>query len=135
MDVEYAVDNDGNIFVLQARPETAWGERKCRLVAVDLSRARDFPRLFVGGFTGAPGVAIGTLCVAGTLNEAERRIKPGHILVAANTTNLWERVLGLCSGAITDIGGPGSHTTMGHARAGEGGPDGRPGRHRHPQGS
>ncbi len=108
VDVEFAIDgNDGSIFILQARPETAWGEQTCPLIAVDLDRACNLSRLSAGGFTGSPGVAFGKLCVAGSLEEAERRVRPGDILVVANTTNLWERILGLCSGAITDIGSPG----------------------------
>ncbi len=112
VDVEFAVEADGRIAILQVRPETAWGEETCSLVAVSLDRACSRSRWFLGGFTASPGVADGRLCVAGSLDEAEQKVWPGDILVVPNTTNLWERVLGRCAGAITEIGSPGCHTAI-----------------------
>ena len=93
-------------------PETVWAPKKTCLEAVNLERARSVQQLLSGGFTGSSGVVTGTVRVASSIEEAERRLQPGDILVVANTTNLWERLLGLAAGVITDIGEVGSHTAI-----------------------
>jgi phosphohistidine swiveling domain-containing protein len=110
IDTEFAIDAAGRIFFTQARPETVWARRTSHSAAVDLRRATSMSRIIEGGFTGCGGVATGPARVVASLQDAERRVQSGDILVVANTTNLWERVLGLVAGAITDIGGPGCHT-------------------------
>lgn len=117
VDTEFAIDQQGAVFFLQARPETVWARHKPDLIAVDLRHAAGMQRGLEGGVTGSPGVVTGALRVVTSpgesgKQEAERRVRPGDILVVANTTNIWEGVLRQAGGAITDIGGPGSHTAV-----------------------
>ena len=125
MDVEYAVTYDGRIVFTQARPETVWTSGQHTLIAIDpqvvekknkdavkANGAPLYPEIFKGGVSGSPGVARGVLRVVSTVAEAEEFVKPGDIMVAPNTTNAWEHVMGRASGIITEIGGPGNHTAV-----------------------
>lgn len=125
MDVEYAVTFDGRIIFTQARPETVWTSGQRALIAInsqvvekknkDAVKANGtslYPEIFKGGVSGSPGVARGVLRVVSTVAEAEEFVKPGDIMVAPNTTNAWEHVMGRASGIITEIGGPGNHTAV-----------------------
>lgn len=124
MDVEYAITHNGRIIFTQARPETVWTSGSHTLIAVaknveeenakamKMGKAPLYPEIFKGGVSGATGVARGVLRVMATVAEAEEFVKPGDIMVAPNTTNAWEHVMGRASGIITEIGGPGNHTAV-----------------------
>jgi len=111
-DVEYAVAQDGDIIFLQIRPETAWSKGKLRLVAVDQKKAKDFPVVLEGGISGSVGVSIGVVRIVYSPEEANQIIKSGDIMVAPNTTSVWEYSMGLAVGMITEVGGPSSHTSV-----------------------
>jgi len=124
MDVEYAITHNGRIIFTQARPETVWTSGNHMLIAVAKNAEEEnakavkmgkvplYPEIFKGGVSGATGVARGVLRVVDTVAEAEKFVKPGDIMVAPNTTNAWEHVMGRASGIITEIGGPGNHTAV-----------------------
>ena len=98
--------------MLQVRPETAWSRINQPAEIVDQKAAAHAARLFVAGMTGSPGVVSGRVHVASSLAEAEKTLKPGDILVVAETTHSWERLLSRAGGVITEIGGPGSHSAV-----------------------
>jgi phosphohistidine swiveling domain-containing protein/glycogen synthase len=117
VDTEFAIARNGQIYFTQARPETVWAKGTTRRVAVDIAKSGGLSQIFKRGITGMTGVVTGTLRVITQqgeqgVEEADRRVKPGDIMVVANTTNIWERVLSKAGGAIADIGGPGSHTSV-----------------------
>ncbi len=111
VDLEFAIDERG-IFMLQVRPETAWSRINQPAEIVDQKSATHAARLFVAGMTGSPGVVSGRVHVASSLAEAEKTLEPGDILVVAETTHSWERLLSRAGGVITEIGGPGSHSAV-----------------------
>jgi FkbH-like protein len=125
MDIEYAITDDGRIIFTQARPETVWTSGERALLAIDAKqierinkaaikagKATPYPEIFKGGVSGASGIARGTLRVVSNVQEAESIVEFGDIMVAPNTTNAWEHVMGRTSGIITEIGGPGNHTAV-----------------------
>ena len=97
----------------QARPETAWARpaRPVEMVDPDASGCAE-ALLFVAGVSGSPGVVSGRICLASSVEEAERKLRPGDILVVAETTHAWERYLHLACGVITRIGGPSGHSAV-----------------------
>ncbi|MEI8012343.1 MAG: PEP/pyruvate-binding domain-containing protein, partial [Candidatus Omnitrophota bacterium] len=117
VDIEYAIRANGDIVLLQARPATS-GETKLAIVnqkslkAYEKEKKTNFPVILQGGITGAIGVVTGVVRVVSSLEEAQDRIKPGDILVTANTMSYWEKVMGVAGGMITSIGGPGNHTAV-----------------------
>ena len=112
LDVEYAIDAAGEIYYLQARPETALSKSLIDLMAVEEKAGKDFPIIVEGGITGSFGVATGLLRITDTIEEAKQKLQPGDIMVAPNTVSYWEQPMKIVNGMITEIGGVGSHTSV-----------------------
>jgi phosphohistidine swiveling domain-containing protein len=111
VDLEFAIDDDG-ITMLQARSETALTRHQPHALAVAPEATRQASRLLMGGIAGSIGAVTGRVCIAATVEEAECKLAPGDILVVAETTHAWERLLRRAGGVITDIGGPGGHSAV-----------------------
>jgi phosphohistidine swiveling domain-containing protein len=111
IDLEFAIASPA-IYMLQARPETAYARPRPEIQAVEQGAARQAAALLVGGITGSPGVATGRVCIAASVEKAEKKLAAGDILVVPETTHAWERLLHRAAGVITDIGGPGSHSAV-----------------------
>jgi phosphohistidine swiveling domain-containing protein/GNAT superfamily N-acetyltransferase len=125
MDIEYVVTDDGRVIFTQARPETVWTSGERSLLAINAKQIEQrnkaaikakeeppYPEIFKGGVSGASGIARGVLHIVSNVQEAESVVEFGDIMVAPNTTNAWEHVMGRTSGIITEIGGPGNHTAV-----------------------
>ncbi len=112
VELEFALDNQGQIWILQVRPETAWRRADAGLMAVALDRVPPSARVLEGGLTAWPGVATGRLCVVRSVGEAEARLRPGDILCCEETTNSWERFFPKVTGVVAATGGPGGHTAV-----------------------
>jgi pyruvate,water dikinase len=110
MDVEWAKDGDsGEIFIVQARPETTHSQRDlAKLVSYTLKER---------GVVRVSGRAVGTKIVAGSVtrltSSAElHRFKPGSVLVTAMTDPDWEPILRTAAAVITDQGGRTCHAAI-----------------------
>lgn len=113
VDLEFAIDSGGKLWLTQARPETAWSRiGPKQAMAVDLTRAASLERVVSAGSTGFPGVVTGTARVVGSVAEAAARVQTGDILVVRATTNVWEGVLLRAGAAVTDEGGATCHTAV-----------------------
>jgi phosphohistidine swiveling domain-containing protein len=112
IDAEYVITNEGGILFTQARPETVWRQGKTSLVAIDKAKAMNFPIILEGGVTGSAGVKTGKVRVVSSVEEAEQKIQFGDVMVAPNTTNIWEHAMGLAGAIITEVGGTGNHTAV-----------------------
>jgi pyruvate, water dikinase len=110
MDIEWAKDGQtGELFVLQARPETVHSQRSG-------------PRLRTYRLRGeAPvlveGAAVGSSIAVGRARPlADPRLMaglvPGEILVASHTDPDWEPVLKRAAGIVTERGGRTSHAAI-----------------------
>lgn len=111
IDLEFAIAGH-TIIMLQARPETAWARARPEIRVVQTGPARQATALLVGGITGSPGVVTGRVCIATSVEKAEKKLAAGDILVVPETTHAWERLLHRAAGVIADIGGPGSHSAV-----------------------
>ncbi|MBF0384423.1 MAG: (d)CMP kinase, partial [Candidatus Omnitrophica bacterium] len=112
IDAEYVVTSTGDVVFTQTRPETVWGKGRAKLLAVDKEKARSYPVILEGGVTGSSGVATGVIRIVRSVEDAAKFIEPGDIMVAPNTTNVWEHSMGLAGGIITEVGGNGNHTAV-----------------------
>ena len=118
MDIEWAVDFDleppGNVFLLQARPETVWSKKRepeAREAAGEAEEAKE-GEVLVRGIPASPGVASGRVRVALTVEEAARKMGKGDVLVTKMTDPDWVPYMKLASAIVTDEGGMTAHAAI-----------------------
>lgn len=105
LDIEWALDENDDLFILQARPlQRAEGLE--RIDCCELVQGHS-PILF-GGQPAALGVASGRVFVAQSDQELSA-IPQGAILVARQTSPAYVAVMGKVAGIITDVGSPNGH--------------------------
>jgi len=108
-DIEWAVDDRGRIFILQARPETVHGMEK----EVKAGERKDFMEkdVLIKGIGVSPGQASGKVKVI--LNAKDiSRFQSGEILVTEMTTPDWVPVMKIASAIITNLGGKTCHAAI-----------------------
>jgi pyruvate,water dikinase len=110
MDMEWAKDGiTGELFVLQARPETVQARRStAQLETYKLKQAG--ARLVTGAAVGE-AIAAGTVCVLRSVDEIGRFV-PGSVLVASTTDPDWVPVMKVAAAVVTDHGGRTSHAAI-----------------------
>jgi pyruvate,water dikinase len=110
MDMEWAKDGvSGELFVLQARPETVQARRSAaQLESYRLKHAG--VRLLTGAAVGE-AIAAGTVCVLRGAEEIGRFV-PGSVLVTSTTDPDWVPIMKLAAAVVTDHGGRTSHAAI-----------------------
>ncbi|HVP30807.1 MAG TPA: phosphoenolpyruvate synthase, partial [Myxococcota bacterium] len=110
MDIEWAKDGpSGEIFIVQARPETAHSQRDAaKLVSYSLVER---------GEVLVRGRAVGTQIGAGPVRRLDHASEmsdfaPGSVLVTAMTDPDWEPILKRASAIVTDRGGRTCHAAI-----------------------
>jgi pyruvate,water dikinase len=112
MDIEWARDGvDGQLYVLQARPETVHrAERRPRVEVFTLGSAASFERLIAGK---AIGQRIGVGRARRLRDPSDlARLEPGEVLVASMTDPDWEPVMKRAAAIVTDRGGRTCHAAI-----------------------
>jgi pyruvate, water dikinase len=111
MDIEWAKDGvTGELFILQARPETVHGQNK----------TNHYEKYSLTGQHGAPlasGVAVGEKIGQGPAHvlldpSRLRAFKQGEILVTSMTDPAWEPIMKRASAIVTDRGGRTCHSAI-----------------------
>lgn len=111
MDIEWAKDGvTGELFILQARPETVHGQNK----------TNHYEKYSLTGQHGAPlasGVAVGEKIGQGPAHvlldpSRLRTFKQGEILVTSMTDPAWEPIMKRASAIVTDRGGRTCHSAI-----------------------
>ena len=108
-DIEWAVDQEGKIFILQARPETVHGEEQ----RVETKEGGDIveQEILVKGLGVSPGRGSGKVKVIVEVKEMSR-FKEGDILVTEMTTPDWVPIMKIASAIVTDLGGKTCHAAI-----------------------
>ncbi|RJP56248.1 MAG: pyruvate, phosphate dikinase [Deltaproteobacteria bacterium] len=105
-DVEWAVDKNGKLFILQSRPlnitDTKASEEK-----IEVNEA-EYPVLISSGKAASPGVAIGNVFIVAP-DIALKDIPAYSILVAKTASPSYAEAIGRLRGIITDMGSTTSH--------------------------
>jgi pyruvate,water dikinase len=110
MDVEWAKDGrSGELFIVQARPETAHSQRDVARVVTYVLRER--------GPVRARGRAVGSQIGAGPVARLDHaaqmaEFRPGSVLVTAMTDPDWEPILKTAAAIVTDRGGRTCHAAI-----------------------
>jgi pyruvate, water dikinase len=106
-DIEWAISQEGSIFILQCRPL-----KQIEMNAADRISASEEvnygPTLARGGVTASPGVACGPIFVV--RNDVDKlKFPPGAILVTSQSLPRWAPLLGRAVAVITELGGVAGH--------------------------
>jgi pyruvate,water dikinase len=108
-DIEWAVDDRGRIFILQARPETVHGVKG----AVKVTERKELmeEEILVRGIGVSPGRGSGS--VKNILDVKHiSRFKPKEILVTEMTTPDWVPAMKIASAVVTNLGGKTCHAAI-----------------------
>jgi len=116
MDIEWAIDQDlsypGNIFLVQARPETVWSKTMGTSVVDTKEKVESLNIVVKGISAGKRGYGFGVAKVAKTTNEASAVMQKGDILVTDMTNPDFVPYMKLASAIVTDKGGITSHAAI-----------------------
>lgn len=107
-DIEWAMDDKGNIFILQARPETVHGIKK---EAKRQERSVMDKEVLVRGIGVSPGQVSGKVKVIANVKEISK-FNPGEILVTEMTTPDWVPAMKIASAIVTNLGGKTCHAAI-----------------------
>lgn len=113
MDIEWAKDGkDGNIYILQARPETVHAQDDLHKVYSQyVLDVKETPQAIVIGQSIGQQIVTGTARVVKSLADI-RAVQAGDIIVTEMTDPDWLPVLKKASGIITDKGGRTCHAAI-----------------------
>ena len=110
MDMEWAKDGEtGQIYVVQARPETVQSQKTRGLLKTYALRSKG-PKL-LSGLSVGDAVVAGTVCIVRSPKEVEA-FPQGAILVAETTDPDWVPMMKRASAIVTDHGGRTSHAAI-----------------------
>ncbi|MFH1190807.1 MAG: phosphoenolpyruvate synthase [Candidatus Omnitrophota bacterium] len=120
MDVEWAFNKKGELWILQARPDTIWNKKLedyPDTVIDDISgvteEAKKDKEVILSGISGAPKAASGKVVILKDDSAEEiDRVKIGDILVATMTKPDMVPAMKRCAGIITDEGGLTCHAAI-----------------------
>ena len=115
VDIEWAIDGeDGEVYILQARPETIHSNNNRELATYVLDKATDInnkTRLLLEGIAVGEKISSGKINILESFSEAHLFNK-GDILVTSITTPDWEPIMKISSGIITNKGGRTCHAAI-----------------------
>jgi pyruvate, water dikinase len=110
MDIEWAKDGlTGELFILQARPETVHGGG--RTPTLRMHRLKERGRVLAEGFAVGNAVATGPARVLKDPSEIES-FRSGEVLVTEITDPDWEPIMKIASAIVTERGGRTSHAAI-----------------------
>lgn len=108
-DIEWALDDRGKIFILQARPETVHGAEK---EVKDEERKEVMEKeILIKGIGVSPGQASGKVKVILSVKDISR-FQKGEILVTEMTTPDWVPAMKIAAAVVTNLGGKTCHAAI-----------------------
>ena len=115
MDIEWAVDMDmgfpDSVFIVQARPETVWSIKEAKPPGEAVKSVAE-AKAVVKGLAASPGVAYGKARICLSLEDAQKKMRPGDILVTTMTDPDWVPYMKIASAIVTDEGGMTAHAAI-----------------------
>ena len=110
MDVEWGKDGQtGELFVLQARPETVHSNRTH--TALRMYKLLGKGEQLAQGLAVGEGIAVGTARVIKSAAQFDQ-FRKGEILITENTDPDWEPIMKIAAGIVTERGGRTSHAAI-----------------------
>ncbi|WOE69308.1 phosphoenolpyruvate synthase [Hydrogenimonas thermophila] len=110
MDIEWAKDGiDGQIYVVQARPETVESQKSG--TTLEIYKLKNRGELLVSGHAVGMRIGVGKVRVIKSVDELSQ-FKPGEVLVTDTTSPDWEPVMKTASAIVTNKGGRTCHAAI-----------------------
>ena len=110
MDIEWAKDGvTGELFVVQARPETVHSQR--RGPSLHRYRLREEGQVRAEGLAVGESIALGPARIVRSVSELPA-FRTGEVLVSVSTDPDWEPVMKRAAAVVTDRGGRTSHAAI-----------------------
>ena len=110
MDIEWAKDGiTGELFIVQARPETVHGQKK-NLTVIEYSLKTEANPICKGKAVGR-AIASGRVCIVNSIADAGK-VQDGDIIVADITNPDWNSMLRKAVSIVTNKGGRTSHASI-----------------------
>ena len=112
MDIEWAKDGKtGQLFILQARPETVHSQEAKNIVLTYQLRNDTNIKPIVTGKSVGKKVASGKACTISNKSEMDK-LKPGEVLISDITDPDWEPIMKKASAIVTNRGGRVCHAAI-----------------------
>ena len=111
MDMEWAVDHQNRVWILQARPETVWSKKnKEKKAGTEVKLTTDH-KVLVKGLPASPGMAAGK-CHVITDPTDINEFQEGEVLVTTMTSPDWVPAMKKAIAIVTDAGGMTCHASI-----------------------
>lgn len=111
MDMEWALDDDNKLWILQARPETVWSRKnKAKKEDKKVNVTTDH-KVLVKGLPASPGLVAGKVHVITDPADIDQ-FKEGEILVTLMTSPDWVPAMKKAIAIVTDAGGMTCHASI-----------------------
>lgn len=111
MDMEWALDEDNKLWILQARPETVWSRKnKEKKEGTKVNVTTDH-KVLVKGLPASPGLVAGKAHVITDPADIDQ-FKDGEILVTLMTSPDWVPAMKKALAIVTDAGGMTCHASI-----------------------
>jgi pyruvate,water dikinase len=108
-DIEWAIDEDGKVFILQARPETVHASEGARQATA--AGAEAGADILLKGLGVSPGMGSGPVKVVVDVKEIHL-VSKGEVLVTEMTTPDWVPVMKISAAIVTNSGGKTCHAAI-----------------------
>jgi pyruvate,water dikinase len=108
MDIEWGIDQEGKLWILQARPETVYSVKGTMEKNYILKEEGE---IIVEGRGIGRAIGSGEVRVIEDIREAYK-FKPGEVLVTSRTTPDWVPIMERAAGIVTEEGGPTCHAAI-----------------------
>jgi len=109
MDIEWAKDADGQIFILQARPETV--KSRSSSAVIERYLLKETGTILVEGRAIGQRIGSGPVKIIGNISEMDK-VQVGDVLVTDMTDPDWEPIMKRASAIITNRGGRTCHAAI-----------------------
>ncbi|MCH3906379.1 MAG: phosphoenolpyruvate synthase [Lactobacillus sp.] len=110
MDMEWSLDQNDKLWLVQARPETVWSQRKQVAAKADSDTTTE-RKVLLKGLPASPGVASGVVHVIEDPKDI-KEFKEGEILVTLMTSPDWVPAMQKASAIVTNNGGMTCHAAI-----------------------
>ena len=111
MDMEWAVDHQNRVWILQARPETVWSKKNKEKKAGNEVKLTTDHKVLVKGLPASPGMAAGK-CHVITDPKDINEFQEGEVLVTTMTSPDWVPAMKKAIAIVTDAGGMTCHASI-----------------------